>query len=76
MSFRVEFEAERCGGAGECVDVCDRGVWEWRKVEFQFLGRKFSRLMPFPANQEKCAGCRKCEMICPTGCVRIVAERQ
>ncbi|AIY90921.1 4Fe-4S dicluster domain-containing protein [Geoglobus acetivorans] len=72
--FKVEFDARRCGGAGECIDVCDQGVWEWRMVEFNFLGRKFKKPMPFPVNQEKCIGCRKCEKICPTKCVSIVRE--
>ncbi|WP_456370359.1 hypothetical protein [Geoglobus sp.] len=51
MKYRVEFDARRCGGAGECIDVCDKGVWEWKMVEYEFFGRKFRRPIPFPTHQ-------------------------
>ncbi|AAB90017.1 MULTISPECIES: ferredoxin family protein [Archaeoglobus] len=72
MKFRVEFDPRRCGAAGECVDVCKNGVWTWKEVESRFLGMRIRRRIPFPENQEKCTGCRKCERICPTRCVRVV----
>jgi 2-oxoglutarate ferredoxin oxidoreductase subunit delta len=74
MSYEIQFDARRCGGAGECIAVCSRGVWEWRVVEFSFLGRKIRRQIPYPAKQELCVGCKKCEFVCPTGCVRVVEE--
>ena len=71
MSYEIQFDAGRCGGGGECIAVCSRRVWEWREVEFRFLGRRIKRRLPYPVKQEQCIGCRKCELVCPTGCVRV-----
>jgi 2-oxoglutarate ferredoxin oxidoreductase subunit delta len=72
MSYQIRFDALKCGGGGECIAVCSKGVWEWKLVEFSFLGRKIKRKIPYPAKQERCVGCKKCEFVCPAGCVRVI----
>ncbi len=72
MGYRVDFDARRCGGAGECVAVCKNGVWTWKEMEFKLFGLRVKRKVPYPEYQDRCTGCKKCEKICPTKCVRIV----
>ncbi len=69
---KVEINHNRCGGAGECIDICPNGVWVWEKIKVKTFGMfESERKMPVPKYQEKCTGCMKCYNICPTGCIKI-----
>lgn len=72
MGYEIQFDVERCGGGGECIAACNRGVWEWKEIEFEFFDRKIRKRLPYPVKPEYCVGCRKCEIVCPTGCLRVV----
>jgi len=69
---KVEINHKRCGGAGECIDICPKGVWVWEKTKVKIFGMfEGERKMPVPKYTEKCIGCMKCYNICPTGCIKI-----
>lgn len=70
--MKVSINHNRCGGAGECIDVCPNSVWVWEKVKVKTFGMSGSeRDMPVPKYPEKCNGCMKCYDICSKKCIEI-----
>ncbi|MDI6730420.1 MAG: ferredoxin family protein [Candidatus Altarchaeum sp.] len=69
---KVEINHKRCGGAGECIDICPNSVWVWKKIKVKTLGMfESEREMPVPEYPDKCTACMKCYDICPTKCIKI-----
>ncbi|MDA3786384.1 MAG: 4Fe-4S dicluster domain-containing protein [Deltaproteobacteria bacterium] len=55
MMWNVEVDADKCTGAGLCVDNCPTGVYEM--VDNKAV----------PVHAEECIGCETCMEVCPTG---------
>lgn len=70
MKKKLIFDPSRCGGAGECLEVCPNDVWIWKEVETNFLGMKVKKKIPYPEHQDRCTLCGACIKICPTKAVR------
>lgn len=70
MVEKLTFNPHRCGGAGECVEVCPNNVWVWEEIESTVFGFPMKKRIPYPKNQQKCTLCGNCIKICPTGAVK------
>ncbi|MEN3014058.1 MAG: ferredoxin family protein [Endomicrobiia bacterium] len=71
MKEKLIFDASKCGGAGECLEICPNNVWEWKDTTFSFFGMKMRKRIPYPEHQDRCTLCGKCVKICPTGAVKF-----
>ncbi len=71
MQEKLIFNPKKCGGAGECVEVCHNNVWDWQEVEVSIFGLTVKKKIPYPKNQENCTLCGNCVRICPTGAVKF-----
>ena len=45
MSYKIDFDADKCIGCGQCVDICPVSVWEMQDGKSN------------PVNAEECLGC-------------------
>ncbi|MDW8056611.1 MAG: ferredoxin family protein [Elusimicrobiota bacterium] len=71
MEEKLIFDISKCGGAGECLEVCPNNVWKWKEITVSFLGMKMRKKIPYPEYQDKCILCGLCVKICPTGAVKF-----
>ncbi|HHY94648.1 MAG TPA: 4Fe-4S binding protein [Firmicutes bacterium] len=60
-----------CKGCGLCISECPRSVLGWS-------GRRNPKgyNLPAPLAEDKCTGCRLCELICPDLAIYVVEEEE
>ncbi len=57
--FKVEIDAEKCEGCGECVDNCPAEVLEMKDDKAVVV------------DPDECLGCESCVSVCPNGAVTL-----
>ena len=57
--FKVEIDAEKCEGCGECVDNCPAEVLEMEGDKAKVV------------NADECLGCETCVSVCPNEAVTL-----
>ena len=57
--YKVEVDAEKCVGCGECVEICPVDVFELQNEK------------SVPVNEEECLGCESCLEVCEEGAITV-----
>jgi heterodisulfide reductase subunit A len=73
--FKTEDPDENCILCGLCVRVCNELVGTGA---INFSGRGIGRVVgpPFLQKTRDCIGCGACAIVCPTGAIQIVGEKE
>jgi NAD-dependent dihydropyrimidine dehydrogenase PreA subunit len=65
----LRFDADRCTGCGQCVEVCPRGVFE---LDGQRDGRADARKASI-TDRDLCMECGACALNCQFGAISVEA---
>jgi NAD-dependent dihydropyrimidine dehydrogenase PreA subunit/protein-S-isoprenylcysteine O-methyltransferase Ste14 len=63
----VAVDWDLCTGCGICLQVCPLQLFEWVETS----GHSTSKKKAFPAREQDCVQCYKCETQCPMQAIRI-----
>ena len=59
MGYKINFDADKCVGCGQCVDICPVQVWELQDGKSA------------PVREEECLGCESCSGVCEQEAISI-----
>lgn len=59
----VRINRNWCKSCGICIEFCPKGVFN-KEIDGA----------PVPTRQEKCSGCRLCELRCPDFAIKVEAD--
>jgi len=59
-TYTVSVNEKHCKACGICIGLCPKGVFAEN-----YLGKAVFQ------NQDKCTGCKICEMHCPDFCIEV-----
>jgi len=59
MGYKINFDADKCIGCGQCVDICPVQVWELQDGKSA------------PVREEECLGCESCSGVCEQEAISI-----
>lgn len=57
--YKVEIDAEKCVGCGECVEICPVDVFELQNEK------------SVPVQEEECLGCESCIEVCEEEAITV-----
>ena len=65
----IEIDEDYCKGCSICIDFCPLEVLE---LSDRINSRGY--YPPVPVHEERCIGCRFCELLCPEFSIMIINE--
>ena len=68
--FLVKIDSKRCKGCAICVEICPKKVLAMSK-EPSSTGYLLVQVIA----QEKCTGCKECELHCPDLAIEVIENK-